>query len=101
MTTGFTGHETATTVTADRVTYHQTEVVDVSNLPWVTLRTGGWKSVTTKRRMNQAAEHFSLPFRVFQSDHHWFIELLGLSTIPFDGDSITFNIKTGATNAPV
>ncbi len=49
------------------ITYHSTQIVafDRHN---ITLRTGGWDSVTTRRKMNQAAIHFDLPFRVYRKD---------------------------------
>ena len=38
------------------------------------LDTCGWKSATTKTRMNQAANQFGLPYRVYQKDYVWYVE---------------------------
>jgi len=66
-----------TIVTKDRVTvvtYHQTEVVTWDQREnRVILHTGGWKTATTKRRMNQAAYEFGLPYFVQQKDGEWFV----------------------------
>lgn len=62
-TDAFTGHETATTVTDDSVTYHQTRVAHYDRSEGViTLDTGGWFTATTKRRMNQALEHWGFGY---------------------------------------
>lgn len=58
----------------------------------VTLRTGGWKSRTTKVRMNQFSHHYAFgSFGVFQKDYEWFVNVNG-QTLPFDGDSVTFKL---------
>lgn len=58
------------------VTYHNTAVVVVD---WekrrVILNSGGWRTPTTKLRMNQAANEFGLPYHVFQKDHNWFVKV--------------------------
>lgn len=57
------------------VTYRGCPVVTVypkSNE--IKLETCGWKSQTTKTRMNQAANQFGLPFYVFQKDYVWYVE---------------------------
>jgi len=59
----------------------------------ITLKTGGWKSRTTKLRMNQFSNTYcNSSFGVFQKDHSWFVSVNG-ETIPFDGDVITFEVK--------
>lgn len=77
---------TATTVrTEDGYTiirYHQTDVVKF-NQDEVILNTGGWWTVTTKARMNQASNQFDLGFRVYQQNREWFVD--------YKGDSIPFN----------
>jgi len=80
----------ATTVATDangitRVTYHQTVVVEFSNTD-VILRTGGWKSATTKTRMNQAARQFGLPYTVYQKAGEWYANTPG-GVIPFASDT--------------
>ena len=65
----------ATTVTQNplRVTYHQTIVVALTP-KGVRLDSGGWRTSTTKTRMNQASREYGLGFSVFQKDHDWFVE---------------------------
>ena len=40
----------------------------------VVLRDGGWQSVTTKLRMNQASNQFDLGFSVYQDKFVWFVQ---------------------------
>ena len=63
-------------------------------LPTIVLRTGGWKSVTTKRKMNQAANEFSLPFQVWQHKHNWWVRT-DAGEFPFDNDTFAFDARTG------
>jgi len=56
------------------VTYHSTVVVKVINDRYVVLKSGGWLTPTTKRRMNQASNEYRLNFRVFQKGWVWFVE---------------------------
>jgi len=74
------------------VTYHSTPIVEFDH-ECIILRTGGWKSVTTKRKMNQAARQFDLGYSVMQKDHAWFVRYdfshQGLNTVKaFDGDEM-------------
>jgi hypothetical protein len=83
-----------------RVTYHNTDVVTVHANGSITLDTGGWKSVTTKARMNQAANQYGLNFRVHQDDFAWFVTTFDangkvLSQFCFDGNIVSFNPRTG------
>ena len=56
----------------------------------ITLNTGGWKSNTTKTRMNQFSNHYcGGVFKVYQKDYSWFVSIHG-KTIPFDGNTIDF-----------
>jgi len=77
------------TATGLIVRYHNTDVVVVKNGE-VTLNTDGWKTVTTKRRMNQAANQFGLGYHVFQEDYEWYVCWKGI-VYPFPNDSITLN----------
>lgn len=45
------------------VRYHSTDVVSF-NASTIILRTGGWNTPTTRRRMNQAAKQFGLGYGV-------------------------------------
>jgi hypothetical protein len=58
----------------------------------ITLKTGGWKSRTTKLRMNQFANTYAQSrFGVTQRNHEWFVYVHG-GWLPFEGDTITFEI---------
>jgi hypothetical protein len=57
------------------VTYHKTPVVTVDPDGTVTLNSGGWRSATTKTRINQAARQFNLRFSVHQRDFQWFVSV--------------------------
>lgn len=39
----------------------------------ITLNSGGYRTVTTKRKMCQAANEFGLDYSVFQKNHEWFV----------------------------
>jgi len=54
------------------VTYIQTEIVKW-DADTVTLNSGGWRTVTTKRKMCQAGSQFGLGFGVFQRKGEWFV----------------------------
>ena len=56
------------------VAYHSTIVVKVVNSQYVVLKSGGWLTPTTKRRMNQASNQYRLNFRVFQKGWVWFVQ---------------------------
>jgi|TARA_R100000306_G_scaffold58364_1_gene56802 hypothetical protein len=96
------------------VTYHKTPVVTVDVDGTITLNSGGWRSSTTKTRMNQAASQLNLGFRVYQRDFDWFVKVdasqLGLGfrvyqtnfqwhacagTLPF-GDGMRFRVDLDA-----
>ena len=55
------------------VRYHNTDVVKF-NQDEIVLNTGGWRTVTTKARMNQASNQYGLGFRVYQRDWEWFVD---------------------------
>ena len=81
--------KTATTVARDadgvlRVTYHATAVVTVAADGTVTLNSGGWRTATTKARMNQAANQLGLGFSVYQEKGDWYVRNLDWDNpIPF------------------
>ncbi len=107
---------------AGRVFYHATPVVEWDARK-ITLNTDGWKTSTTKNRMNQTARHYGLPFAVFQKKGAWFVSFRGnmvgnpapvynrekmewegtnldlwyaeTALIPFKGSTVVFNRKTG------
>jgi hypothetical protein len=55
------------------VIYHETPVVKFNNYK-ITLNSGGYKTATTKTRMNQASNEFDLGFRVYQQQKKWYVE---------------------------
>ncbi len=55
------------------IIYQETTVVSFNNNR-ITLRSGGWETRTTKRRMNQASAQFSLGYSVFQKNYEWFVD---------------------------
>ncbi len=75
------------------VRYHNTDVV-AFNDKFVTLRTGGWQSNTTKTRMTQASNQLDLGYSVRQKDFGWFVKTKA-GEYPFDSENFTFNRKTG------
>ncbi len=76
------------------VIYSQTEIVTRDNdtpAAIITLRTGGWRSVTTKRKMVQASNQFGLGYGVTQRKGEWFVCFRdGRPDLAFDSDEISF-----------
>lgn len=70
-----------------QVFYHGTCVVEFDSMR-ITLRTGGWRSATTKTRMNQAANQFDLGYHVYQKDHDWYVSREN-TVLEFNGDTLT------------
>lgn len=92
---------TATKVTRDddaiRVFYHDTMVCkaeQVGNVVRITLNTGGYRTRTTKLRMNQfAAEYCSQQYGVYQKNGQWFVAINDRVTpISFVGNTCAFII---------
>ena len=78
---------------AIRVILHNTCVVEVTPTE-ITLNSGGWKTTTTKARMNQTSNQFGLGFGVFQKDFDWFVSWDG-KDIPFQDNMVIFrNLAT-------
>ena len=75
-----------------QVWYHSTCVVEF-NSHLIKLCTGGWKTVTTKRRMNQASNQFGLGYGVYQKKGDWFVDYKG-KTVPFDNDVLTLEVQS-------
>ena len=55
-----------------RITYQGTVVVAFDDSE-IWLDSGGWRTSTTKTRMNQASSQFDLGFRVYQHGGAWFV----------------------------
>ena len=75
------------------VTYHSTDVVKWTDNT-VVLNTGGWKTATTKTRMNQAANQFDLGYSVYQRNFDWYVTTKA-ATFLFGGRSITIDRDSG------
>ena len=74
------------------VKYHDTEVVKF-NEEEIILDNGGYKTPTTKTRMNQASSEFNLDYHVWQSKGEWFVLDCEGKKIPFDGTKLTLKRK--------
>jgi len=71
------------------INYRGTDVVKF-NQDEIILNTGGWRTFTTKLRMNQAAHQFNLGYSVFQKNYEWYVAWkFSPEPILFDGQSIT------------
>jgi len=86
------------------VRYHNTNVVIFDkNNNTLTLNSGGYKTVTTKIHINQAANQYELPFSVYQKDFQWYVTLYSDKgrnffdkiDIPFINDSISIDLNSG------
>tara|TARA_R110000796_G_C14431114_1_gene421165 strand:- start:266 stop:550 length:285 start_codon:yes stop_codon:yes gene_type:complete len=64
------------------VVYVHTPIVEW-NEDTITLKSGGWESVTTKRKMNQSALQFGLGFGVYQRNYAWFVDTPTGETLNF------------------
>ena len=80
---------------ATMVWYHSTMFVYFDKED-ILLDTGGWKTYTTKLRMNQTSNQFGLGYYVFQRDHQWYVDYQG-EIRPFINGSIL--LKRGGENA--
>lgn len=67
-------HKTTISVvrTMTVVTYHNTDVIQWGNKT-IMLNSGGWRTATTKLRMNQASRQYGLGIHVFQSKGKWYV----------------------------
>jgi hypothetical protein len=80
----------ATTVAANDsgemvVTYHNRQIVKFTK-DYVVLNMGGFNTVTTRRKMNQAAEQFNLPYNV--NGNCYITNLSTGENIPFSPDKV-------------
>jgi len=84
-----------TTITSDAaatiiVTYCNTQIVRVNNDGTVTLNTGGYETVTTKKKMNQAAKQFGLGYSVSQRASRWYVSKPDGNEVVLESNSLTF-----------
>jgi len=91
MTQNLSNYATTWSVTDGKVevVYHHTKIVEATDQD-VILRTGGWKTVTTKRKMNQASHQFGLGYHVFQKNNEWYVTTRLGQTFKFNGDTVRF-----------
>jgi len=79
---------TSTTVMGDgdevRVQYHATVVVRFDRRQ-IVLDSNGWRTVTTKTRMNQTSNQFNLGFAVYQREYVWYVDYRGKTREFHDG----------------
>lgn len=73
--------------------YHNTRVAKKDG-GRITLNTGGWRTNTTKARMNQFSAQFcGNAFRVYQDKGDWFVLVRGNEApYVFEGNTISFDI---------
>lgn len=58
----------------------------------VTLTSGGYRTATTKMRMNQFANEFCFGhFKVLVHNKEWFVAIHGMGKVPYE-DGMTFSI---------
>ena len=74
------------------VDYHGTRVVEFDD-KMIQLNAGGWKTVTTRRRMNQASDAFCLGIYVYQKAFIWYVDF-GAKTYVFDRMQLTLRRKS-------
>lgn len=90
------------------VVYHSTPIVTWDRTRrTVTLDSGGWRTATTKTKMNQTSQEFDLGFCVYQRRGNWFVDTRNLNSdgvnkpywlgleIPFD-DGMTIELMSRA-----
>lgn len=56
----------------EAIRFHSTDILSEKD-GVVTLNSGGWKTATTKDRINSFLRHFDVPFYIQQRNHQWFI----------------------------
>jgi hypothetical protein len=73
------------------VVLHRTPVVKVGDGLGgvITLNSGGWRTPTTKTRMNQVANAWELGFNVYQKDFEWYVSMADGEVREF-ADGMTF-----------
>lgn len=75
-------------------TYHKTAVVIVREDGTIRLDSGGWKTNTTLRAMNQVSNQELLKFKVYQRKGDWFVSWQDRE-LPFTDQMVLNNIPVG------
>ncbi len=70
--------------TISEVRFHETPIV-VSTPERIVLHSGGWRTLSTKMRMNQASREFGLNFQVWQKNFKWYVDFKGKTLVFEDG----------------
>ena len=87
---------TATKIYSDNehtcIKYHHTNVVKFNERE-IILNSNGYRTLTTKTRMNQASNQYNLGYNVYQQDFEWFISYRGL-ILPFEDNIILDRLGT-------
>ncbi len=88
---------------ATAVVLHGTPVVKVKRVNsnnsyqhdmWnITLHSGGYRTATTKRRMNEVAEEYDLGFKVYQKNFDWYVDTMQGTLYFIDGISFSVAIR--------
>lgn len=68
------------------VRYHSTDVVKF-DADTIVLDSGGWQTMTTKTRMNQASNQYGLNYSVYQKEYKWYVDFKG-QTFDFEDNMI-------------
>jgi len=69
-------------------TYHKTVVVRTYGNGDIRLNSGGWKTATTKSRMNKFTPD---NVHVWQKNYEWYVTI-GETVLPFE-DNMVFNVR--------
>jgi hypothetical protein len=94
-----------TNVHGGSVIYVRTRIVAWDASKNVTLRDGGWQTVTTKRKMVQASRQFGLGYTVGARKGEWFVTVFGRSPDGYESaapehGAVTFPYYDGITFNP-
>jgi len=86
----FTGNEASTVINQrtnrKKVIYHETTVVEWDQERGIIiLDSGGWRTATTKHRMNQASNTWDLELGVYQENYRWYVSTPEGTKEFFDG----------------
>jgi len=69
------------------VTYRKTQIVAFDRR-YISLRTGGWDSVTTRRKMNQAANQFGLGYSVYRDKGESYVRTPAGAVVPLTDELV-------------
>ena len=75
------------------------KIYSINTSGQIKLNHGGWKTVTTKKRINEASEAFmpgGMGFKVYQDDFEWYVKRENGDIYHWEGQLITFNADPNA-----